>query len=505
MKKTFLILLLITSLKGFSQEVSSPNIILIVADDAGIGDYEPYNTMFSVDPAVKLKTPNIKKLSEEGMLFTSAYSTGAVCQPSRYSIMTGLYPIRKVISGTTSSINERIIPSNVETIGQMLKKKGYQTAMFGKWHLDYLYTDIKGKATTSTKNVDLSQPIPLGVNQYGFDYSFWLPKGVSGADFFIENNTIVKLNKEVDYKGSAAWEGHKRWEIISYKSGEPLKELNKHVLGDAIVDKALDYMEKAVQQKKPFFIYLPLIAPHTPHLPNRDVNGHPVDKGTFNSLGQPADRVRQKMVYENDVITGQILEQLDRLKISDNTIVIFTSDNGGGKPGAVNDGASGIYKGYKGTAWEGGTRMPLIVKWPNKIKKASINDALVSQVDFYATFAALLNVTPNKTKDSKSFLPVLLGKETTARNYNVTVKHKVDEYANEEEGIRNIGMRTKEGYKLILFYNQKNDTYEPIEFYNLNDDASEKNNLIANVKYKSIINEMKLKLEKGILSVGMIN
>ena len=481
MKKTFLVLLLITSLKGFSQNGSVPNIILIVADDAGIGDYEPYNTMFSVNPNIKLKTPNIKKLAEEGMLFTSAYSTGAVCQPSRYSIITGLYPIRKVISGTTSSINQRIIPANVETIGQMLKKNGYQTAMFGKWHLDYLYTDKKGIPTTSTKDVNLAQPIKLGVNQYGFDYSFWLPKGVSGADFFIENNSIVKLNKEINYNKTPAWEGHKRWQISSYKSGEPFKELNKHILGDAIVDKALDYMEKAVQENKPFFIYLPLIAPHTPHLPNVNVNGQAIDKGAFNSLGKPIDKVRQKMVYENDVITGQILEQLKRLKISDNTIVIFTSDNGGGKPGAVNDGASGIYKGHKGTAWEGGTRMPLIIKWSNKIPKGSISNAMVSQVDFYATFADLLKAKPNKTKDSKSFLPVLLGENKTARNYNVTVKHGVGDYANEDEGIRNVGMRTKEGYKLILFYNQKTNKYEPIEFYNLNDDASEKNNLITNV------------------------
>ncbi len=505
MKKTFLVLLLLVSLKGFCQKSAVPNIILIVADDAGIGDYEPYNTMFSVNPAVKINTPNIKKLAEEGMLFKSAYSTGAVCQPSRYSIMTGLYPIRKVISGTTASIDQRIIPADIETIGQMLKKNGYQTAMFGKWHLDYLYTDTKGIATTNTKNINLAEPIQLGVNQYGFDDSFWLPKGVSGADFFIENNTIVKLNKEIDYNKTPAWKDHKRWESSSYKSGEPFKELNKHVLGDAIVDKALDYMEKAVTQKKPFFIYLPLIAPHTPHLPNRDVNGQAIDKGTFNSLGQPADRVRQKMVYENDVITGQILEQLNRLKIADNTIVIFTSDNGGGKPGAVNDGASGIYKGHKGTAWEGGTRMPLIIKWPNKIAKASTSDAMVSQVDFFATFADLITASPNKTKDSKSFLPVLYGKNKTARNYNVTVKHGVGDFANEDEGIRNVGMRTKEGYKLILFYNQKSNKYDPIEFYNLNDDVAEKNNLIANIKYKSIINEMKLTLEKGIQTAGAID
>lgn len=499
MKFIYLFIFVLISLTASCQNNKKPNIILILADDAGIGDYEPYNTMFNIDDDIKLQTPNIKKLSEEGMLFTNAYSTGAVCQPSRFSIITGEFPIRKNITGTTTSIKNRIISEDVKTIGAMFQQNGYQTAAFGKWHLDYLYTANNDKPTTSPSKAALDKPLILGVNDYGFDYSFWLPKGVSGAEFFIENNTIVRLEKESLDKGVKPWVGHRRWETNTYKKGETLKELNKHILGDAIVDKALDYMEEAVKSDKPFFMYVPLVAPHAPHLPNRDVNGIPLDKGALNFKENHIEGARQKMVYENDIIVGQIIEQLKRLDITNNTIVIFTSDNGPGKPGAINDGASGIYKGYKGTAWEGGTKAPLIIKWPNKIKKGTVTNALVSQVDFYNTFKDLIGAFhADLNKDSKSFLPVLLNEKTESRGFNIATKHKVDGYANFNEGLRNIGIKTKEGYKLILYYNETTKTYHPIEFYNLNTDVSEINNQVKAKEYQNIIKQMLTKLEKGL-------
>jgi arylsulfatase A len=470
-----------------------PNIILILADDAGIGDYEPYNTLFKTPDAVALSTPNVRRLADEGLTFTRAHSTGAVCQPSRFSIITGLFPIRKAVVGTTPSLENRLIEADRPTLPHFLRQQGYRTAIVGKWHLDYILpTKTKGPARGA--NIDPVQPLPLGAEDYGFDYGFWLTKGHGFA--FIENRRLVKLSPPRDYAAAwpdrPAWPGHTRWQTTPFAPGEPITEPERSLVADALTDKALDFLETAARDRVPFFLYLPVISPHAPHIPAKEINGQPLIAGAKNRDGSPANNNRQICVYENDLILGQIMEQLRRLNLAENTLVIFTADNGAGAPGAKNDGGSGPYRGHKGTAWHGGNLEPLVIKWPGVIRPGTTTDALVSQVDFFRTFADLLGAPLAKRAalDSESFLPVLLGQATAARTHTIATKHKQPPHATFADGYFNVGITRADGLKLLAAFDPATATYQPIELYDLNRDRAEKSNLLADPKHAAAADEL---------------
>jgi arylsulfatase A len=488
---------------------TAPNIIVFLADDAGYSEYQPYNEMFDIPDNVRIKTPNIEKLSKQGMTFTNAHTTGGVCQPTRYSIMTGMYSFRKPI--TENPIvegGEPFIEDWRFTIADMFKANGYQTAMVGKWHLDYALSgkENQGKKV-GMKKFDHTKPAILTPNDYGFDYVTWMPIGVGGMEFFIENRNIVKLAGQVEYNeihpDKPNWPGHQRWVFESYKEGEELQKIpgdERKIIGDVLTDKALEYMEEAVTKDKPFYLYFAHTAPHAPHLPCNDINGVPMSKGAIHFNGSEALRERQKLVYENDVIVGQVMEQLKRLGIEDNTILIFTSDNGPGKPGAVSDGATAIYNGHKGTAFEGGNRVPFIVKWPGVVEPGSRNDNLVSQVDLFKTFADIIKAKPfpkYTAQDSKSMLPLFKQIDGVyERQWSFSTKHKVAPYDDYLDATLNLGVLDSKNRKLICYYNHKTDSYEPIGFYNLNNDPGEKINLINDNEFRNDINEMMEKVRE---------
>jgi arylsulfatase A len=470
-----------------------PNIILILADDAGIGDYEPYNTLFKTPDTIALATPNVRRLADEGVIFTRAHSTGAVCQPSRFSIISGLFPIRKLVGGTTRSLDDRLIEADRPTLPHLLRQQGYRTAIVGKWHLDYLLP-TKGEGRVRGANLDASQPLPLGAEDYGFDYGFWLTKGHGSA--FIENRRIVKLTAQSDYATAwpdrPAWPGHARWQTTPLTAGEKITEPERSLVADAITDKALDFLETAARDRVPFFLYLPVISPHAPHIPAKEINGQPLIDGAKNRDGSPANNNRQICVYENDLILGQVMEQLRRLNLADHTLVIFASDNGAGAPGAKNDGGSGPYRGHKGTAWEGGNREPLVIKWPGVIRPGTATDALVSQVDFFRTLADLLGARlPERAAlDSESFMPVLLGQATTARTHTIATKHKQPPHDSFADGYFNVSITRADGLKLLAAFDPANATYKPIELYDLTKDRSEKRNLVADPKHADAVSEL---------------
>jgi arylsulfatase A len=485
-------LILVSGMLTATSAPAKPNIILILADDAGIGDYEPYNILFKTPDSVALVTPNVRRLAEEGLTFTRAHSTGSVCQPSRFSIITGLFPIRKAI-GTRSSVENRLIEADRPTLPNFLRQQGYRTAIVGKWHLDYMLP-TKNKAPARSNNIDPSQPLPLGAEDYGFDYGFWLIKGHGSA--FIENRRIVKLTTQEDYSSvwpdRPAWNGHARWQTAPFGSDEKITEPERSVVADAITDKALDFLETAARDRVPFFLYLPVISPHAPHIPAKDINGQPLIDGAKNRDGTPANNNRQICVYENDLILGQVMEQLQRLKLTENTIVIFTSDNGAGAPGAKKDGSSGPHRGHKGTAWHGGHLEPLVIKWPGNIRPGTTSDALISQVDFFRTFADLLGTPlPERAAlDSESFLPVLLGKATTARTHIIATKHKQAPHDTFAAGYFNVAIARADGIKLLAAFDPTTSAYKPVELYNLKRDRAEKQNLIADDTHASDIAEL---------------
>lgn len=499
-----------TNYQSLGQE-TKPNIIIIMADDAGIGDYQPYSDLLGISDEEKLITPYVDRLASEGLRFDNAHAAGSVCQPSRYGIITGLWPNDKYIHGTSESLDSRLIGSDIITLGQLAKRAGYATSMFGKWHLDYIFTGAEGNAETHAKRADVTQPLQLGVQDYGFDYSFWVHKGVSGSEFFIENDSIVQLKDQILYKEKFPekpdWNGHKRWQTQKISDAESFKGIkDKRVLGDVFTDKALDHLELLAKAEKPFFMYYAAVAPHAPHLPNDSLNGAPLSKGAKNALGNIVAGDRQKMVYENDIILGQFMEQLKRLNLEENTIVVFTSDNGAGKPGVKNNHASGIYQGSKGTAWEGGHRIPLIIKWPGVIKPDTHSANLVSLIDFFATFKDITSSQDIETdkKNSKSFLPILNHTQILPRDAVISVKHKVEPYDEYVDGYFNVSVQNVLGEKLIAYFDPELKEYKPIAFYLLDTDPTESHNLINNSDVKNKIQELLKSLDPKAINLPAV-
>ena len=265
----------------------------------------------------------------------------------------------------------------------------------------------------------------------------------------------------------------------------------RKILCDLWADKALDFMERAAEDKRPFFLYLAATAPHAPHLPDDTINGAPFSEGAKLANGKLAQNNRQKLVYANDLILGQLMEQTRRLGIEDDTIVIFTADNGGGAPG-VRTKAMGDYKGYKGLGYEGGNRMPFIVKWPGKIKPGSVSAGLVSQVDFFRTFASIVGeeeLPAGAAPDSLNLLPVWTGQGASPRGLHVATKHKQPPYAEYEDGSRNVAILDADGNKLIMQFNEGN-AYEPVEFYRLGPDPGERENRVESPEFSDTIRRL---------------
>jgi len=366
-----------------------PNVIIINADDIGYGDIGCYG-------ATKVQTPNIDRLAKEGRRFTDAHSASAVCTPSRFALMTGVYPHKRKAKGAVNSTTGLIIPTQTETIASLMKKAGYATACIGKWHLGF-------GDTKPNWNGELKP----GPNELGFDYYYGVPVVNSLPPFvYVENHHVVGLVPEDPFvlgempvtrpfpeKGimkaiGGALAAHKRYD--------------DEQVGTTLAGKALDWIKE--KKDDPFFLYFATTNIHHPFTPA------PRFKGT-SQAGIYGD-----FIHELDWIVGEVLQTLDEQGLTDNTLIFFTSDNGGmvnlGGQAAVKLGhkMNGDLLGFKFDAWEGGHRVPFIAKWPEKIKANTVSKQLICNVDFFATFLELTQqddaVLVNK--NSVSFLSALL-------------------------------------------------------------------------------------------------
>jgi arylsulfatase A len=381
---------------------SKPNVVFFFADDLGYGDLGCYG-------ATKVQTPNIDKLAAEGRKFSDAHSASAVCTPSRYALITGEYPLRadggKGVWGPLGSSKGLIIDTNTLTIAKAFKNKGYATAALGKWHLGF------GEG----KN-DWSVPLRPGPQDIGFDYYFGVPLVNSGSPFvYVENDTIVgydpadplipggkppsptptfpeEASKKSDNKFGGALKAHQIYD--------------DEKTGTLLTEKAVKWITE--NKDKPFFLYFPTTNIHHPFTPA------PRFKGT-SQCGLYGD-----FIHELDWMVGEVLKCLEENNLRDNTLVIFTSDNGGmlnlAARNAWGDGhrQNGDLLGFKFGAWEGGHRVPFIARWPGKIAAGTESKQLICNVDMLATFMALTGQDPNslKNKDSINVLPALLGDPT---------------------------------------------------------------------------------------------
>ena len=442
-------------------KAESPNIVLILADDLGYGDISAFN------PGSKIKTPNIDSLRNDGVSFTDAHAASALSTPSRYSLLTGRYSWRTDLKeGVLGGYSRPMIKPGCRTMAQMLSDKGYSTACIGKWHLgwDWGY----GAYAKNESDVDFALPIKNGPTEKGFDYFFGIPASLDMAPYvYVENDRVTALpdHNIEPQKGLLLMHGG-----IAGADFEPENCLTN------IIRHGLDYIDRQKDSDKPFFLYLPITAPHTPVLPAHEYKGK-------TSIGDYGD-----FVVMIDDMVRQIVDRLRKNKQLDNTIVIFTSDNGCAPYAGVDDMErlghfpSYIYRGYKTDIYEGGHRIPLIISWKGRFDGRQ-SDALVSLSDFYATFAHMVGyeLKDEEAVDSYNIWPILDGQEDSVREDMIY-----------ESGKGYLSIRTS-GLKLIFhggsggwgYPNSLADLGKlpAMQLFDLASDPSEKVNIIGDKRY----------------------
>ena len=386
---------------------AKPNIIYILCDDLGYGDVKCLNAQG------KIATPHLDKLAAAGMYFTDVHSSSSVCSPTRYGIMTGRYNWRtKLQSGVLGGLSPRLIESGRLTVAQLLKNNGYHTAAIGKWHLGMDWVKKEGKTVAELNvesadqihNVDYAQPIKNGPNAVGFDYYYGISASLDMVPYtFIENDRVTKL-PTVD-KDFPMFLGRAQGKC---RLGPAAPDFEVEDVLPTLTTKAIGYVKsRAAEAKagKPFFLYLPLASPHTPIAPTKEWQGK-------SGLNFYAD-----FVMQTDAAIGQLLAELDKQALAENTLVIVTSDNGCSPqadfPALLAKGHNPSYefRGHKADIFDGGHRVPFLVRWPARVKAGTLSQQLLCLTDFMATAADIAGAKLPDTaaEDSVSFLPALLG------------------------------------------------------------------------------------------------
>jgi arylsulfatase A-like enzyme len=381
-----------------------PNIVLILVDDLGYGDVR---SNFSDS---KIATPNIDELAQQGMRFTDAHSGAAVCSPTRYGILTGQHFSRQDWNRISYQLVASMIDEDRLTVGELLQANGYHTGAFGKWHLGQTFYDENGQPvdpdtdwSRPIMDTDWSRPITGGPNDRGFDVFY----GVlfTHAHFLmalISNGLVTEVPTEVTDGG-----------VLKAKGYQPVDAM------PATMQQALNYIDWNVMERpgKPFFLYAPTVAIHTPVLPSPEFVGKS-DVGAYGDF-----------VMQTDAAVGKIVAKIKEHGLLENTLIILTSDNGShGRAGGdtskksrsgnvftrYGHKANGNWRGSKGTLWEGGHRVPFIASWPGHIEPSSVTQELIVLEDLMATFAAILGVKlpPHSAEDSYNVLPYLDGTHT---------------------------------------------------------------------------------------------
>ncbi|RMD76076.1 MAG: arylsulfatase, partial [Lentisphaerae bacterium] len=375
--------------------VTKPNIVYILCDDLGYGDVSCLNPSRG-----KIPTPNIDRLAREGMTFTDAHSGASVCTPSRYGILTGRYAWRSRLQRGVLGGNEAHDPLIAEdqlTVPKFLKRFGYHSACLGKWHLGFKFS---GTRTPRNK----------GQGRHKKDYSSGYPVGTP----IVGGPTTRGFDYYLGFH-------HSKWMKTVIENDRVIAELEPVQMLQYLKEHAIKYIQERARDRKPFFLYLPLNSPHAPIVPSPAWQGK-------SKLGPYGD-----FVMETDDVVGQVLDALKRCQLEENTIVIFTSDNGCSYPAAHGEQLeklghfpSAQFRGAKSDIWDGGHRLPFIVRWPGRVKPGSTCDALVCHTDLLATCAELLNATlpQDAGEDSISFLPLLFGK-AFAHQRKTVIHHSI--------------------------------------------------------------------------------
>lgn len=424
--RTIFLIIITCAFLGCSQtkkkEVGKPNIVIFYVDDLGYGDLSSYGS-------TQIQTPNVDKLANQGIRFTDGHCSSATCTPSRYSLLTGEHAFRnnaEILAGDAPLL----ISPDKPTLPKMLQKAGYKTAVIGKWHLGLGNGDI-----------DWNDEVKPGPLEIGFDYGFLLPAtGDRVPCVYLENYRVVNLNEgdslAVSYKKKIGNRpsGLENPELLRYKADK--QHSNTIINGvsrigymaggqsaewvdEEFPNQFIGRSKKFIDESKdnPFFLFFSFHDIHVPRLPMEQFQGK-------SGMGPRGDAILQM-----DWTVGQVMKLLEERGLANNTLVVFSSDNGAVLDDGYGDNAmmvnelethapSGPYSGGKYSALEGGTRVPTIISWPNRIK-SKVSEALFSQVDIYASLASLLDqpLASNEALDSEDHAGVMLGEDENGREF----------------------------------------------------------------------------------------
>ncbi|MEM0898007.1 MAG: arylsulfatase [Verrucomicrobiota bacterium] len=396
-----------------------PNVLFLYADDLGYGDLGCYN------PDSKIPTPALDALATDGMRFTDGHSSSGICTPSRYALLTGRHHWRD-FHGIVNALGSSVFEADRLTLPEMLQQKGYKTACIGKWHLGWDWDALRKDGTNPKSHehtdFDWTRPIPDGPLAHGFDYYF----GDAVINFppycWIENDRVLSVPNHTitrDWFKEDPKEG--RWEV---RPGPGMADWDFYDVLPTLAEKGVEYLRAQKDSEQPFFLYFPFPSPHAPIIPNDEFDGK-------SGAGPYGD-----FVYQTDFICGQLIQALKDSGKYENTLIFFSADNGSEKYAYARDEKFGHWssnplRGLKRDIYEGGHRVPFLVRWPGLTKPGSVSDALVSQVDLMATVASFLQIDlpkENCAEDSHDLVPLLAGKADKVREAHIH-NTKVDNYA----------------------------------------------------------------------------
>ena len=504
MKKIFLFTFLLpTFLFNQLSAQQKPNVLILYTDDLGYGDLSCYG-------ATVISTPHIDWLAQNGLRFTDAHCTASTCTPSRFSILSGRYAWRKKGTDILPGNANLTIPIDITTLPKVFQRSGYITGVVGKWHL--------GMGDKSP--IDWNKEVSPGPREIGYDYSFIFPATADRTPtVFMENQTVIGLDTsdpiEVSYEHSFDGEllGKEHPEMLKIKN-DPIQGHDQHIvngigrigymkggkraewtdeeLGFTFNTKAIDFIDRSRKEKKPFFLYYAIHDIHVPRMPATMFKGK-------SKLGYRGDAI-----LEMDHTVGIILEALKQRGMLDNTLIVFSSDNGP----VLNDGyldqspetalaqhykPAGIYRGGKYSALEGGTRVPMMVYWANKIKPHTVSNAMVTQIDLMASFASMLHekLPVGEFTDSRDYFTTLTGTRNLSRDY-IIEQPENSALAIVKDGWKYIS--PSNGPALLKAVNIESGYSKEDQLYNLKDDPEESNNLA--LKFPAKLNELKNLLAK---------
>ncbi|MBK1832649.1 sulfatase family protein [Roseibacillus ishigakijimensis] len=465
--------------------VEKPNVLVLYADDLGYGDLGCYHE------GSKIPTPHLDQLAREGMRFTDGHSSSGICTPSRYALLTGRYHWRDFHSIVNAMGSSVFAPERL-TWPEMMQEAGYETACIGKWHLGWDWEAIRKEGVEGQAHeiYDWSQPVPDGPLAHGFDSYFgdtvinfppyaWIrdDRLVEAPDTTLSKNGVAQKTKEGN------------WET---RPGAARSDWDFYDVLPALTREGERYLAEKKKQKTPFFLYFSFPSPHAPIIPTDEFDGR-------SQAGAYGD-----FVVQTDEVVGRLLAALKESGHYDNTVIIFTADNGPEHYAYARDKnhqhwSAEPLRGLKRDIYEGGHRVPFLIKWPGRTAPHSVSEALISQIDLMATFAAHLNVElpPRSAEDSHNLLPVLAGEEDKGRASHIHNTYpdryaiRIGDWVYLDVPSGHQQPRRAQAWEKSRHYPQ--DELE-VELFNLREDLPQKNNLAD--RYPEKVAEMKAALKE---------